>query len=319
MSLSRRDFIRGAGAAGLALPMTAGLASPAQAQGATAQTVDQVGTITILHTNDTHSRMEPFHKGSGRYAGHGGVARRASLIKAVRAAQPNTLVLDGGDFFQGTPYFNRFHGALEVKALSALGYDAVTIGNHDFDLGPDGLAAALEHKRFSVVSSNYKISHPQLAPHVQPYLVKNFGPIKVGVFGLGVALDGLVNPRLSQGVVYQDPIMAAQEAVEVLRVDHGVHMVVALSHLGFRGVLGEPGDLDWPRQVKGVNYVVGGHTHTFLDAPRSISHARGGWETLVMQVGFAGINLGRADFDVRHGTPRLRYSRVMGVAADTIV
>lgn len=307
--LSRRDFLRGAGA-GLALPFAASLPAVLHAKTGPGS---KVATITILHTNDTHSRMYPFAKGSGRYAGRGGVARRASMINAVRARQPNMLLLDAGDFFQGTPFFNRFHGEVEVRAMSALGYDVTTIGNHDFDLGPDGLAKALEHKRFSVVSSNYTITHPQLAPHVQPYLLRQFGQVKVGIFGLGVALDGLVNPRLSHGVSYRDPIMAAKEAVEILRLDHGANMVIALSHLGVRGSLGEPGDLDWPREVKGVDYVVGGHTHTFMDAPRSLRFARGGWETVVMQVGFAGINLGRADFDVRQGTPRLRYSRVMGV------
>ncbi len=312
MSLDRRRFLRGIGvAAGSAV--AGPLIRIARASEAPSD------TITLLHTNDTHSRIDPFPNGTGRNAGMAGVARRATLIRQVRARHPHTLVLDGGDFFQGTPYFNRFKGALEVQTLSAMGYDAVTLGNHDLDLGVDGLVTALKHRRFDLVSANYEIEHPGLAPEVKPYTVKQLGRVKVGIFGLGVALDGLVNPKLCQGMRYIDPVHAARAAVEELRVDHGVHMVVALSHLGYHGVLGEPGDLDWAKEVKGVDYVVGGHTHTFLDAPRSVRYGRGGWETLVMQVGFAGINMGRADFDVREGTPRLRYSSIVGVGGRAVL
>ncbi|MFH1807323.1 MAG: metallophosphatase [Pseudomonadota bacterium] len=312
MTLGRRRFLHGL-AAGAGSVVAGPLIRVARAS------EPVVGTVTLLHTNDTHSRIDPFPEGSGRHANRGGVARRTSLIRRVREVWPETLVLDGGDFFQGTPYFNRFKGEIEVKTLQAMGYDAVCIGNHDFDLGVEGLVAAMKHGRFPLLNANYEIQNPALRPLVKPYIVKQLGAVRVGVFGLGVALDGLVNPKQCQGVSYRDPVAAARAAVEELRVDHGAHMVVAVSHLGFNGVLGEPGDQDWPREVKGVDYVVGGHTHTFLDAPRGVRYGRGGWETLVMQVGFAGINVGRADFDISAGTPRLRYAGVVGVGGPAVL
>ncbi|MBN2358804.1 MAG: metallophosphatase [Deltaproteobacteria bacterium] len=306
MTIDRRRFLR---------DLTAGLAAPVLLPAlGRAQTAAPSGSITLLHTNDTHSRIDPFPEGSGKLAGLGGVARRATLIRQVRRSQPHTLLLDGGDFFQGTPYFNRFRGEVEVKALSALGYDVVTIGNHDLDIGTDGLEAALAHARFDLVNCNYEFA-PELAlgERVKRYVVREVGGVRVGVFGLGVALEGLVNLKLCPGVRYRDPIQAARAAVEELRLERGCHMVVALTHLGHRGVLGEPGDLDWPRQVAGVNYVVGGHTHTFLEAPINIRCARSGWQTLVMQVGYGGVNVGRADFVVERGKPQLKRAALIGV------
>jgi len=306
VKLDRRNFLRTL-ATGVATP----LLIPALGR---ARDEAPSGTITLLHTNDTHSRIDPFPAGSGSQAGRGGVARRASLIRRVRQHNPNTLVLDGGDFFQGTPYFNRFKGEVEVKALSALSYDAVTIGNHDLDIGTDGLDQALAHASFDLVNSNYEFDPAlPLAKRVKRYIVREVGGVRVGIFGLGVALEGLVNLKHCPGVKYRDPVQTARAVVEELRLQHGCHMVVALTHLGHRGVLGEPGDLDWPREVEGVNYVVGGHTHTFLDAPINIRHTRSGWQTLVMQVGFGGVNLGRADFVVDRGTAKLKHASLLSV------
>ena len=263
-----------------------------------------VGTVTLLHTNDTHSHLDPLPGNQGPLSGRGGIARRARIIKMVREHQPNTLVLDGGDSFQGTPYFNRYKGALEYELMSLAGYDVVAVGNHDLDAGVEGLGNAARHARFSLVAS-YKVTGTALEGLVQARVVRELGGVKVGLFGLGVVLEGLVNPRLCQGVSYVDPVEAARQEVEALR-DQGCDLVVALSHLGYRGMSGEPGDLQWPQRVAGVDYVVGGHTHTFLERPE-IVRGPGGWETSVMQVGFAGVALGRADIHL-DGRRRVRIA-----------
>lgn len=249
--------------------------------------------ITLLHTNDTHSRMEPFAK--GKFKGRAGVAKRASLVNAIRKANPNTLLLDAGDTFQGTPYFNQFLGKLDIQMMAALGYDAVTLGNHDFDAGVQQLAQNLQYReRTQFISSNFTIGEScPISGLVQRHTMFTLGEVRVGIFGLGIAFHGLVNPKLHQGVSYQDPREAAQREVSALR-EKGCDLIVALSHLGYKGYRGEVGDLDWPKHVPGVHYVVGGHTHTFLRHPTVVSHPSG-WETLVMQVGHSGLNLGHAE------------------------
>jgi 5'-nucleotidase len=293
MTFTRRHFLLGAlAAAPLARTRRARAQPPAPA------------TVTLLHTNDTHSHLDPLPRDKGPLSGRGGIARRARLIKTVREHNPNTLVLDGGDSFQGTPYFNRFKGTLEFELMSMAGYDVVAVGNHDLDAGVEGLATAARHARFSLVAS-YRVAGTALEGLVQSRVVRELGGVKVGLFGLGVVLEGLVNPRHCQGVVYVDPVEAARGEVDALR-DQGCDIVVALSHLGYRGFSGEPGDLHWPQRVAGVDYVVGGHTHTFLERPEVV-RGPGGWETSVMQVGFAGVALGRADIHL-DGRRRVRIA-----------
>jgi 5'-nucleotidase len=256
------------------------------------------GALTLLHTNDTHSRMEPFS--SGKHKGQAGVARRATLIKQIRAAGP-TLVVDAGDTFQGTPWFNQFQGSVDMQVLGALGYDATAVGNHDFDAGSDRLAANLKlAPQLAAISANFDIGDASpLHGAIQPHVVIARGGLKVGLFGLGIKFEGLVAPKLHRGITYTDPREAAREQVGVLR-DKGCDLVIALSHLGYEGDRGEVGDIDWPKDVPGVDYVVGGHTHTFLDAPTLIAHASG-WQTPVMQVGHSGLLLGKARISVDAG------------------
>src|SRR5688572_32264637 len=116
--------------------------------------------LTILHTNDTHSRLEPFPMDGGRNQGLGGVATRAEMINRIRQEEENVLLLDAGDIFQGTPYFNLYKGEPEIKAMSAMNYDATTIGNHDFDAGMENLAKQLmDHANFPMLISNYDFSN----------------------------------------------------------------------------------------------------------------------------------------------------------------
>ncbi|MEZ4701507.1 MAG: metallophosphoesterase [Rhodothermales bacterium] len=250
--------------------------------------------LVILHTNDTHSRIDPFPMDGGRNAGMGGIARRSALVQRIRAAEPNLLLLDSGDIFQGTPYFNFFGGELEFKAMSAMGYDASTLGNHDFDNGVPGLVKMLPHATFPFVSANYIVdAGSPLAGHTKPHLIKQVGRIKVGLFGLGIDFDHLVIGALHEGVTYTDPIVAARQQVDVLR-QQGCHLIVCLSHLGYRYREDRPSDMTLAAEVPGIDLILGGHTHTFLDQPVTTSHPDGRF-TIVNQVGWAGIRLGRID------------------------
>ena len=249
--------------------------------------------ITILHTNDTHSRIDPFPMDGGPNEGLGGVARRATLIQKIREENPNTLLLDSGDIFQGTPYFNFFDGEIELKAMSAMAYDVATIGNHDFDNGVDGLVAMLPHASFPFVSANYDVTDSPLAGHVEPWIIKEVAGVRVGIFGLGIGFEGLVLPSLHEGVRYTDPFQAARRAVTELRTQ-GCSLVVCLSHLGYRYRGGRPSDTDLAQAVDGIDLILGGHTHTFMDRPDVYAKPDGN-KTLVNQVGWAGMRLGRID------------------------
>jgi len=251
--------------------------------------------LVILHTNDTHSRIDPFPMDGGRNQGLGGVARRKTLIDRIRAEHRNVLLLDSGDIFQGTPYFNFFKGEVEFKAMSDMEYDVATLGNHDFDNGVQGLVDMLPHANFEWVSANYDVTGSPLEPHVRPATIRERGGIKVGIFGLGIDFDGLVLDSLHEGVSYNDPVTTARRQADALRQE-GCNLVVCLSHLGhqYRGE-DRPDDVSLANEVPEIDVILGGHTHTFLDAPLSFERS-GRPPSLVNQVGFAGIRLGRLDF-----------------------
>jgi 5'-nucleotidase len=274
----------------------------------------QKTTLTVLHTNDTHSRMMPFE--SGPYAGQGGVARRATVFRRAREARAATVVLDAGDTFQGTPWFNEFKGELDIQVMHALGYDATALGNHDFDAGAEKLSANLAHApTMAALAANYAfdVSSP-LLKRVEPHVILARGGLKVGVFGLGIAFEGLVNPKLHAGVRYTDPRDAARSSVDALR-SMGADVVLAVSHLGYSGYRGETGDTDWPKDVPGVTYVVSGHTHTLLQTPAFVRHASG-WETAIMQVGHSGLFVGHAEIVV-DGRGRAEVTRAAPRAITT--
>ncbi len=257
--------------------------------------------LVILHTNDTHSRMDPFPLDGGPFQGLGGVARRATLIRRIRARHPNVLLLDSGDIFQGTPYFNFFKGEIELEAMSAMGYDAATIGNHDFDNGVSGLAAMMPRATFPFVSANYDVAGSLLEPWVTPWTIREPGGLRVGIFGLGIAFEGLVLEELHEGVRYTDPFAAARRCVSELR-EQGCSLVICLSHLGYRYRGPRASDIRLAREVPGIDLILGGHTHTFMDEPDVFSHANG-HRTLVNQVGWGGIRLGRIDVRLSRPPP----------------
>jgi len=254
--------------------------------------------VTILHTNDTHSQIEPLPPNDAN-AGKGGVARRATLVKRVRQQNPNTLLVDAGDVMQGTPYFNFYRGEVEYKAMSAIGYDVGTLGNHEFDNGVEDLAKALKFANFDLVSANYDVKGTVLEGRVKPYVVKTVGGIKVGLFGLGISPVALITPANFKGVTYNDPVVAAREVVKTLREKERCSLVVCMSHLGYY-VKGDRGDTLVASQVDGIDFIAGGHTHTFMKEPVKQKQPCGA-ETLIFQVGKSGINVGRVDFTFRTG------------------
>lgn len=251
--------------------------------------------ITILHTNDVHSHIEPFGPDEGRNANKGGVARRLTLIQKVRAENPNTLLLDAGDIFQGTPYFNFYGGELEFKLMSKLGYDAATIGNHDFDNGVGGLAAQMPHAGFKMLSANYDFTNTAMEGLTKPYQVFVKDDVKIGVFGIGIALDGLVNKTQYRETKYMDPIERTQDMTRILREEENCDLVICLSHLGYKYDSDKISDVALAAKTSGIDLIIGGHTHTFLSQPTVTDNKRGK-KVLINQVGWAGINLGRIDF-----------------------
>lgn len=256
--------------------------------------------LTLLHTNDTHSQIEPLPPGPGAHAGKGGMARRAALVKDLRKQLGNVLLLDSGDVFQGTPYFNLYKGKLDYKLMSLVGYDAATLGNHDFDNGVDGLLAAMEEATFPFVSCNLDCAGaPALAKRVQPWLVKNVGGLKVGLTGVCVSFKGLVTPKNHVGVTWMDPVASLKPVVARLREQEKVDLVVVMSHLGHDMKGQAMDDLTLPMQVPGIDAILGGHSHTFLQEPVRVPNA--GRETVIQQVGFGGVHLGRLDFVIGKG------------------
>lgn len=297
--MNRRSFIKRSALASLSVGALGAMSSCR---------MDEFGIrkLTILHTNDVHSRIDPFPTSDGKYPGLGGFARRAEMVKQIRSQEKNVLLFDSGDIFQGTPYFNYYGGELEFKLMSEMGYDVATYGNHDFDNGIDGLTKQLPHAAFPFVNSNYELSGTPLSETTLKNKVFEKDGLKIGVFGLGIELEGLVNPRLYGDVRYNDPISEANKQGELLKNEMGCDLVVCLSHLGY-DYNSKKYNFDQQRicdkhvaeNSQNVDIILGGHTHTFLDTPAYFTNKLGK-NVMVCQVGWAGIKLGRIDlyFDV---------------------
>ncbi len=256
--------------------------------------------LTILHTNDVHSRLDPFPMDGSKYQGLGGVVAREKMISKIREEEENTLLLDAGDIFQGTPYFNYYKGEPEMKIMSLLGYEAATIGNHDFDNGIDGLVKQMQHADFPFVNCNYDFSETALEYLMKPYTLIRKGKIKIGILGVGIELNGLVPDHLFGKIVYRDPIMHANEVANLLKQNKRCDYVICLSHLGFEYSNDKVSDKVLARESDHIDLIIGGHTHTFLNEPHKVKN-RKNQEVIINQVGWAGINLGRINifFDNR--------------------
>jgi 5'-nucleotidase len=288
--LNRRNFLLKTG-------LTAGgiIAGPALIEAAEYLAPQK---LTILHTNDVHSRIEPFPMDGGRNQGQGGVAARAELIDKIRLENEYVLLFDAGDIFQGTPYFNIYKGEPEIKAMTAMAYDACTIGNHDFDSGLENLSTQLtNHAKFPMLVCNYDFTGTEMEHKTEPWKVFKKGKLKIGVFGLGIEMKGLVPENLSGKTQYLNPVEKANETADLLKKEKDCDMVVCLSHLGFR----YPGenkisDEMLAKESRYIDLIIGGHTHTFLNEPLTVKNKKGD-DVIINQVGWAGIILGRLDFE----------------------
>ncbi|MGM0588152.1 MAG: bifunctional metallophosphatase/5'-nucleotidase [Bacteroidota bacterium] len=246
--------------------------------------------LSILYTNDLHSSVQ------ADATGLGGLARRARLIKRVRQQNPHTILLDAGDVYHGTPWFARYGGAFQFRLMSKMGYDAMVLGNHEFDEGMDALAKAIRSEaNFPVLAANYDVSDTPLDGLIQPFTVLEVDRARLGIFGLGIELKGLVDPQYYSGLRVRNPITVARGMVRSLRTYKDCDMVIALSHLGYDYAdPNQNSDRLIAQQVKGIDLIIGGHTHTELAEPVSIKHSSG-WETTITQAGSGGTRLGKMD------------------------
>jgi 5'-nucleotidase len=288
--ITRKEFLRRSAwlAAGSALPLFGANRLLA---------ASSLSDLTILYTNDSHARLDPFPENAVEFAGLGGIARRASLVKKIRSQQRNVLLLDAGDVFQGTPWFDVYGGKVDLELMTKMNYDAMAIGNHEFDRGPEGFAEAAQKAGFPFLASNYQVKDTPMNPFVQRLLVKEFNGFRVGIFGLGIQLDGVVPRDLYGDVRYRDPVAWARGMSNSLRRYHQCDYVICLSHLGYRYNDERIDDLKLAGQVGGIDLIIGGHTHTFLDNPVSVTNSDGK-QTLITQMGHGGVRLGRIDLNL---------------------
>jgi len=251
--------------------------------------------LTVVHTNDMHSHFDPFPDTDAEYPGRGGLVRLASLVAKCRAENPNLLLLDAGDMFQGTPYFNYFKGDLMLKVMSRMGYDAGTIGNHEFDNGLGDILSAIKCANFPLISSNYDFSDTILAGHVKSHLILKKGGVKIGIYGLGIELNGLVIKQNYGAARYLNPLETSLKMEHFLKKEHSCDLVICLSHLGLSYQNNKISDQTLAPQTKFTDLIIGGHTHTFMERPLVLKNAEGK-PILVNQAGWAALAAGKIEF-----------------------
>lgn len=252
--------------------------------------------LTILHTNDTHSNIDPFPENHAKFPSRGGVARRYEIVQKIRTEEEHVLLLDAGDIFQGTPYFNKFGGVLEMKLMTELGYDAATMGNHDFDGGMDGFLNAKQFAKFPFLCANYDFKNTLLDGQTQKNIILTKATLKIGIFGIGIELSGLVPGAYYGETKYLDPVEIANAQAKELK-DAGCDLIICLSHLGYEYSTEKISDRTLAQKTRNIHLIIGGHTHTFLEKPTEETNLDGN-TVLINQVGWGGINLGRIDFEI---------------------
>lgn len=250
--------------------------------------------LVVLHTNDTHSAVKPLSVNidDTLTAGRGGFVRRVALVREERAKNPGLLLFDSGDFSQGSPYYTLFKGDVEVGLMNMMGYDAATIGNHEFDYGLDNLARLVRAARFPVVCANYDFAGTPLEGLVRPYTIVERQGVKIGVFGLSPRLEGLVAKDNYGGVRYLDPVEAARRVVGQLRGEDSCDVVICLSHLGWQMPAPDVDDSALVAGTRGIDLVLGGHSHTYMEKMEYVADGSGR-RVPVEQNGKHGVYVGR--------------------------
>ena len=231
--------------------------------------------LRIVHTNDTHSCVMPVspHSSDTALADKGGFVRRAALVRDLRAEDNSLLLFDSGDFSQGSAYYNLYKGEVEVKLMNEMRYDAATIGNHEFDFGLENMARIFRMAGFPIVCANYHVEGTVLEGLVKPYVILERKGVKIGVFGLGTQLEGMVASENYTGVIYEDPITAANRVADILKHREHCDLVVCLSHLGWQ--IDGIDDSEVIPATRDIDIVLGGHSHTYMEHPEVVKNADG--------------------------------------------
>jgi len=256
--------------------------------------------IVILHTNDTHSQLEPYTDDDKMNSGKAGILRREVLYRIVRSNESNVLVFDEGDFVQGTPYFNFFKGDAEVSLMNYLNLDAVTLGNHEFDNGMDFLSRMLKKAKFPVVCTNYDLSDTPLRKIVKPWIIVKRDGLRIGVISANINPEGLITRANYKGMVWLDPVKTAEERAAWLKKKKKCDMVICLSHLGYMYDGERPDDRKLAASTRNVDIILGGHTHTFMKEPVLVKNLDGK-DVIINQSGKGGILVGRLNLIVKKG------------------
>ncbi len=278
---NRREFIKKtvAGVAFMSLPLST-----------FANKNERSEELIILHTNDVHSHIEPFPSTDKRFPSQGGFAARAAVVQKIRCENKNVLLLDSGDIFQGTPYFNFYGGKLELQLMSKMGYDAATLGNHEFDNGLNHLAEQIQYANFPFVVTNYEVKKTPLENKIFPWKIIQKGSLRIGIIGLGIRPDGLIASSNFGEVKYIDPLKVGDETAEILKTKKKCDLVIALSHLGLI-MTTKIDDIKLAQNSHYIDMILGGHTHTFLEQPvleknlldKTVSIHQSGWGGVKME------------------------------------
>jgi 5'-nucleotidase len=252
--------------------------------------------LVILHTNDTHSQVEPTEKSTSKTADMGGYARRIGIIKQIREQEKNVLLVDAGDFLQGTPYFNFFNGRVEIDAMNRMKYDAGTLGNHEFDNGMDTLAVILKKAKFPEISSNYKLDKTPLNGIIKPYIIVNKAGLRIGIMALDVNPKGLVFEKNFKGLEYEDPIEKATEISTLLKKKEKCDIIICLSHLGADTTKHEVNDFEIAHKTRYIDLIIGGHSHNMITDTTKKNAA--GKPIVIAQMGKSGLFLGKVELEL---------------------
>lgn len=252
--------------------------------------------FVILHTNDTHSQVEPTQKSTLSTSDMGGYARRMGVISKIRSEEKNVLLLDAGDFSQGTPYFNFYNGRIEIDAINKMKYDAITLGNHEFDNGMDTLALILSKATVPVVCSNYDISQSVLALYVKPYTILRKSGLKIGIIGLGVEPKSLIIESNYKGLIYENPIEIANKTAIFLKKQEKCDLIICLSHLGADQKEDVVNDFELAKKTRYIDVIIGGHSHSMIVGKKELN--LDGKEVIISQMAKSGFYLGRIDLEM---------------------
>ena len=260
--------------------------------------VAQKKQLVILHTNDTHSCIMPLNPNLAdtALAGRGGFLRRMALIEDERAKTPGLLLIDSGDFSQGSPYYNFYKGEVEVELMNRMGYDVATIGNHEFDFGLENMARIFRMAKFPIVCANYDFTGTSVEGLVKPYTIIKRNGLKIGLFGLSPQPKGLVDTTKFVGVKYLDPVETARRMAALLKKKCDV--VICVSHLGWEDE--ELTDQMLVPATRDIDIVLGGHSHTYMKTLQYVKNVDGK-DVPVDQNGKHGIWIGRIVLDLEKG------------------